>query len=70
MMILRKFQHDMKMRRLRKKIDYVFRKMREHEKDNDPQVWRAWAQLNLVYLGLLDQEVIEYERFLKNKTES
>lgn len=70
MTILREFQHYMKMRRLRKKINYAFRKMREHEKDADSQEWRTWAQLNLVYLRLLDLEVSEYECFLKNKMES
>lgn len=58
----------MTMRRLSKRFDYVIGKMKEHEHDADSKEWRAWAQLNLLYLMLMDKEVNDYA--LKNKIES
>lgn len=60
MAILRRIQHDIKMRRLRKNFNYVIGKMKEHEQDADPSEWKKWASLNLVYLGLMEIEVNEY----------
>lgn len=62
MRLLKRIQHDIKMIRLRKKFNYVIGKMKEHEQDADASEWKSWANLNLVYLMLMNEEVNEYAR--------
>lgn len=59
-MIIKTIKHEIKMRRLRKKIDYVLSKMKEHEDDTDPSEWKAWANLGLLYLKLLSNESVNF----------
>ena len=49
-MFIEKIQHNMKMRRLRKKFNYVIWQMKEHAKDADSTEFKKWAELNLLYL--------------------
>lgn len=65
MKLFTRIQHDIKMKRLRKKFDYVIGKMKEHEHDADSREWKSWANLNLVYLMLMDKEVNEYGQKIK-----
>ncbi len=65
MRLLRRIQHDIKMKKLHKKFDYVIGKMKEHENDVDSREWKSWANLNLLYLMLMDKEVNEYGQKIK-----
>lgn len=67
-MLIQKIKHDIKMKRLRKNIDYAFGKMREHEYDADSHEWKDWATLNLVYLSLMNEEVNSYADFLGKRS--
>lgn len=64
--IVRRIQHNVKMKRLNKKIDYVFGKMKEHEKNTDSREWRSWAQLNLMYIMLMSNEVEKYAQKIES----
>lgn len=66
MKILKKINHYIEMRRLRKKFDYVIGKMKEHEHDADPTKWKAWARLNMMYLRLMDRELEEYKQQIES----
>lgn len=66
-MTLRTIQHNIKMKRLRKKFYYVIGKMMEHEHDTDLIEWKAYATLNLMYLQLMDNEVNEYAHKIKSR---
>lgn len=63
MILLKKIKHNTKMKRLRKKFNYVIGKMEENKHDTDE--WKSWANLNLVYLMLMEKEVIEYSQKIK-----
>lgn len=65
-MFIEKIQHNVKMRRLRKKFNYVVGKMKEHENDADSTEWKQWATLNLLYLMLMDNEVNQYSLKIKS----
>lgn len=64
--IVRRIQHNVKMKRLNKKIDYVFGKMKECEKNTDSREWRSWAQLNLMYIMLMSNEVEKYAQKIES----
>ena len=66
-MFIEKIQHNMKMRRLHKKINYVIGKMKEHAKDADSTEWKKWAELNLLYLLLMVDEVNQYSLKIKSR---
>ena len=65
-MFIEKIQHNVKMRRLRKKFNYVVGKMKEHENDADSTEWKRWETLNLLYLMLMDNEVNQYSLKIKS----
>ena len=69
-MFIEKIQHNIKMRRLRKKINYVIGKMKEHKKDADSMAFIQWANLNLPYLMLMDNEVNQYSSKIKSRNGS
>ena len=65
-MFIEKIQHNVKMRRLHKKFNYVVGKMKEHEHDVDLTEWKQWATLNLIYLMLMDNEINQYSLKIKS----
>lgn len=68
MKLLKRIQHDIKMRNLRKKFDYAIGKMKEHEHDVDSKEWILWAKLNLIYVMLMEKEVLEYAQTIKEES--
>lgn len=67
MRIVKRIRHDIKMRKLNKKLDEIFDKMKQHESDVDATEWLRWANLGLMYTMAMETEVEKYHSYLSQK---